>query len=126
MKNYSTNLTNGQWREIAWILPAAAKTGRPRKWPFRTLCNAMLYITRGGCAWHLLPGDFPPWQTVYWWFKRFCREGFWEQLLALLRSLARLLCGRKALPSAAILDSQSVRTARQKGPRGYDGAKHIR
>lgn len=123
---YSTNLSDAQWHEIAWAMPAAAERGRPRKWPWRTLLDAMLYAARAGGAWHLLPGDFPPWQTVYWWFARFCREGLWERLLALLRSLARLFNGRKPLPSAAILDSQSVRTARQKGPRGYDGAKRIK
>jgi transposase len=100
--NYATNLTDAQWRQIAWALPAAAATGRPRKWPFRILCDAMLYLTRAGCAWRLLPADFPPWQRVYWWFERFCREGLWQRLLALLRSLARLMAERKALPSAAI------------------------
>jgi putative transposase len=122
-KHYSTNLSDEQWGAICWVvLPAPTERGRPRKWPLRTLVDAILYLTRAGCAWRLLPGDFPPWQTVYGYFARWSELGLWDRLVALLRSLARLWFGRNALPSAAIMDSQAVRCGRQKGVRGYDAA----
>ena len=124
MKKHSeTDLTDEQWRTIcAVVRPAPTERGRPRKWPLRTLLDAVLYLTRAGCCWRLLPGDFPPWQTVYSYFARWCSLGLWDRLLVLLRALARVWIGRRLLPSAGIVDSQAVRCGRQKGVRGYDAA----
>jgi transposase len=94
---YLTDLTDSQWAVIAPMIPEAVPGGRPRKADKREIVQAILYVLRLGCAWRLLPHDFPPWQTVYSYLRR------WER------------AGREASPSAAILDSQTVRTADQKG-----------
>ena len=114
---YATDLTDGQWELIAPFIPEAAPGGRPRKGSDRELVNAMLYFLRAGMAWRLLPHDLPPWQTVYYYLRRWQREGVWARVHHALVMADRERAGREASPSAAILDSQSVRTADQKGDR---------
>ena len=114
---YDTDLTDGQWALIAPLIPEAEPGGRPRKAPTRELVNAILYFLRAGMAWRLLPHDFPPWQTVYYYLRRWQREGVWERVHHVLVMADRERTGREPSPSAAILDSQSVRTADQKGAR---------
>ena len=114
---YATDLTDTQWALIVPLVPEAEPGGRPRKAPTRELVNAVLYFLRAGMAWRLLPHDLPPWQTVYYYLRRWQREGVWNCVHHTLVMADRERIGRAASPSAAILDSQSVRTADQKGDR---------
>jgi transposase len=114
-RSYATDLTDRQWAVIAPLIPGARPGGRPRKAPTRELVNAILYFLRAGMAWRLLAHDFPPWQTVYYYLRRWQREGVWDRVHHTLVMADRERAGREASPSAAILDSQSVRTADQKG-----------
>lgn len=115
--SYATDLTDGQWRLIAPLIPEAEPGGRPRKVSGRELVDAILYFLRAGMAWRLLPHDLPPWQTVYYYLRRWQREGVWDRIHHTLVMADRERAGREASPTAAILDSQSVRTADQKGDR---------
>ena len=114
---YATDLTDGQWGLIAPLIPKAKPGGRPRKVSSRELVDAILYFLRAGMAWRLLPHDLPPWQTVYYYLRRWQREGVWDRIHHMLLMADRERAGREASPTAAILDSQSVRTADQKGDR---------
>jgi putative transposase len=112
---YPSDLTDSQWAVVAPMIPDAAPGGRPRKADKREIVEAILYLLRAGCAWRLLPHDFPPWPTVYYYLRRWGREGVWASVLHTLVMTDRERAGREASPSAAILDSQTVRTADQKG-----------
>jgi transposase len=114
-RSYPTDLTDSQWALIAPMVPDAAPGGRPRKADKREIVEAILYFLRAGCAWRLLPHDFPPWQTVYYYLRRWEREGVWGKIHHTLVMADRERAGREASPSAAIIDSQTVRTADQKG-----------
>ena len=121
---YDTDLTDTQWDLIAPLIPDARSGGRPRKATSRELVDAILYFLRAGMAWRLMPHDLPPWQTVYYYLRRWQREGIWERVHHTLVMADRERNGRPASPSAAILDSQSVRTADQKGaPRATTPAR---
>ena len=112
---YPSDLTNSQWAVIEPMIPDAAPGGRPRRAPKREIVEAILYLLRAGCSWRLLPHDFPPWQTVYCYLRRWEREGVWARVHHTLVMADRERAGREASPSAAIVDSQTVRTADQKG-----------
>lgn len=105
----------------------ARRRGRPRRWPRRRIIEAILYLDRTGCAWRYLPRDFPPWQTVYTWFAAWRDDGTLARLHAGLRTQARIAAGRQAQPTAAVIDSQSVRAADTvpRASRGWDAAKKI-
>ncbi len=113
---YGGDLSDEEWQVIAPFMPPPAKTGRRRVWPMREMLNAIFYILRGGCPWRQLPEHFPPHQTTYRWFVRFRDEGLWESLSHQLVMLDRERVGREASPSAAVIDSQSVRTTESGGP----------
>jgi transposase len=112
---YPSDLTDIQWTVIAPMIPDAMPGGRPRKADKREIVEAILFLLRAGCAWRLLPHDFPPWQTVYYYLRRWECEGVWAGVLHTLVMADRERAGREASPSAAMLDSQTVRTADQKG-----------
>jgi transposase len=112
---YPSDLTDDQWLVIAPMIPTARPGGRPRKAEGREIVDEILYLLRAGCSWRLLPHDFPPWQTVYYYLRRWEREGVWARVHHALVMADREREGRDASPSAAVLDSQTVRTADQKG-----------
>ena len=114
-KSYPTDLTDSQWAILEPLIPDAKPGGRPRKAEKRRIVEAILYQLRAGSAWRLLPHDFPPWQTVYYYLRRWQAEGVWETVNHTLLMADRERAGREASPSAAIIDSQSIRSADQKG-----------
>jgi putative transposase len=122
---YPTDLTDAEWRILAPLVPTPAPNGRPIDYERREIVNAILYWTRAGGSWRMLPHDLPPWPTVYYYFRRWSQDGTWERIHDHLRGQVRRAAGRRTQPSAAILDSQSVKMTDQAGPRGYDAGKQI-
>ena len=127
--HYPTDLTDDEWTRIKSLVPAPksgkGKRGRPVAIDRRSLLNAMFYVVRSGCAWRLLPSDFGPWQTVYGYFRKWSQDWTWKFMHDVLRDCVRKTAGRKVAPTAAIVDSQSVKTPDQAGERGYDAGKKI-
>lgn len=121
-RRYPSDLTDAQWAVIEPLLPEVKTGGRPEKHSRRDIVDAILYVVRAGCSWRQLPFDFPPWQTVYWYFVRWEEAKVTEQVMVALRRRVRAAQGRREEPSAGIIDSQSVKGADTVGraSRGYD------
>ena len=113
---YPTDLSDEQWNWIEPLIPDAKPGGRAREVNMREVVNGILYVLRGGCAWRLVPHDFPPWPTVYYYLWSFRRAGHWQRIHDALRDQRRRREGREVSPSAAIIDSQSVKTTEKRGP----------
>jgi transposase len=112
---YPSDLTDAQWRLIEKRIPPAQPGGRYRSVNMREVINGILYLVRTGCSWRQLPHDFPPWGTVHWYYRCFRLDGTWQKIHDALRDKVRVSAGRKKSPSAAMVDSQSVKTTEKGG-----------
>ena len=110
---YPSDLTDAEWACVQRHLPPLSTRGRPRTHPLRRILDAIFYLVRSGCAWRYLPSNFPPWQTVFYHFRRLRLQGKWHLLYTALHRAERERVGRHPDPSAAIMDSQSVKTVEE-------------
>src|SRR5215216_208401 len=126
-KPYSTDLSDAQWSRLQPYLPTPKAQGRPRTHSLRDVLDAIFYVLKSGCHWRLMPHDFPPWSTVYCHFRRFRSNGLWSLMLKVLHTAGRKRVGKDPQPTAAIMDSQSVKTVEESAhPSGYDAHKNIK
>ncbi len=125
VKKYPSDLTDSQWNHIKDFFPLPKASGRPRLVEFREVVNAVLYLVFTGCQWRFIPNDYPKWQTVYYYFRKWQQDETWRRIHETLRSDLRRKKGRHKHPTAGSLDSQSVKTTAVPSSRGFDAGKLI-
>ncbi len=123
---YTSEISEGQWQRLKWLLPKNKGAGRPVELELRKVANAIFYLLVTGCQWRNLPQEYPKWESEYYHYRHWSIDGTWRRINQGLGYLERRREGRFARPSAAIIDSQSIKMSDMGGISGYDGNKKIK